>query len=123
MGRSTATAPPRLTALWYLAEDDGSFTLNTCEDNVHVENIRRAPRVAVLIDSPDAPFKSVHMNGVATVTDTAATPEEIGRLYERYLGGPDAATEYGRMLVSGGTRMSIRFDPQRTRSVDMAKLG
>ncbi len=114
---------PRVTALWYLAEEDGSITLDTYEDNVHVANIRRDPRVALLIDSSEAPYKSVHLNGEADIADDATTAEEIGRLFARYLGGREAATDYGRMLVGGGKRVTIRLTPQRTRTVDMAKLG
>ncbi len=113
----------RVTALWYRPEDDGTISLNTYEDNVHVRNIRRDPRVAVLVDSSDQPYRSVHFNGEARVAEEAAPAEEIGRLYERYLGGREASTAYGQQLVSGGKRVNIRFEPRRKRSIDFGKMG
>ncbi|MDQ3691534.1 MAG: pyridoxamine 5'-phosphate oxidase family protein [Chloroflexota bacterium] len=112
-----------MTALWYLAEDDGTITLNTYEDNVHVENIRRDGRVALLVDSSEQPYKSVHFNGQAEAADGAASAEEIARLYVRYLGDQAAATGYGAQLVSGGKRVNIRFTPEHRRSIDFGKLG
>lgn len=113
---------PRVTAMWYFPEADGSITLNTYEDNVHVRNLRRDPRTAVLVDSSEQPYRSVHFNGVAQVADQASEPEEIARLYERYLGGTEAGVAYGQQLVAGGTRVSIRFTPARRHSLDFGKL-
>jgi len=122
LGTINDDGSPRVTALWYLAEADGTITLNTYEDNVHVRNLRRAPRAALLIDCDDQPYRSVHFNGTVPVSDEAADAEEIGRLYERYLGGTDAATAYGRQLVAGGKRISIRLTPERRHSLDFGKL-
>ena len=125
LGTINGDGSPRVTALWYLPEGDGTISLNTYEDNVHVDNLRREPRAALLVDSCDQPYRSVHFNGEATIFDEAATADEIARLYERYLGGADAATAYGEQLVAGGKRVTIRFqpDPERRRSVDFGKLG
>jgi PPOX class probable F420-dependent enzyme len=123
LGTVNADDTPRVTALWYLPEDDGTITLNTYADNVHVRNIERDGRVAVLVDSSDQPYKSVHFNGQATVDAEPTSAEEIGRLFERYLGGHEAAIDYGRQLVSGGRRVNIRFTPERSRSIDFGKLG
>ncbi len=106
-----------------MAEEDGTISLNTYEDNVHVRNIRREPRGALLIDSSDQPYRSIHFNGEGTVLDEASTPDAIARLYERYLGGIDAATQYGEQLVAGGKRVTIRFRPDRQRTIDFGKLG
>ena len=122
LGTINEDGTPRVTALWYLAEADGSISLNTYEDNVHVRNLRRDPRAALLVDSSEQPYRSVHLNGTVQVSDEAADAEEIGRLYERYLGGTDAATGYGRQLVAGGKRISIRFTLERRHSIDFGKL-
>lgn len=123
LGTINADGSPRVTALWYLAEEVGTIALNTYEENVHVDNIRREPRTALLIDSSDQPYRSIHFNGKATVLDEAATPDEIARLYERYLGGPEAAAAYGEQLVVGGKRVNVRFRPDRQRTIDFGKLG
>lgn len=123
LGMINDDGSPRVTALWYLREPDGSILLNTYEDNVHVRNLRREPRVALLVDSSDQPYRSVHFNGEATVLDGAATADEIARLYERYLGGPEAATAYGEQLVATGKRVTIRFHPDGQHSIDFGKLG
>ncbi len=122
LGTINEDGSPRVTALWYLAEADGTISLNTYEDNVHVRNLRRDPRAALLVDSSEQPYRSVHFNGTVQVSDEAADAEEIGRLYDRYLGGTDAATGYGRQLVAGGKRISIRFTPERRHSIDFGKL-
>jgi PPOX class probable F420-dependent enzyme len=123
VGTINEDGTPRVTAFWYRREGDGSLTLNTYEDNVHVRNLKRDGRVALLIDSSDQPYKSVHVNGDAEVADEAATAEEIGRLYERYFGGREAAIEYGNQLVSAGKRVNIRVRPQRQHTVDFGKMG
>lgn len=123
VGTLNEDGSPRVTALWYLPEDDGTLTLNTYEDNVHVENIRRDGRVALLVDSSEQPYKSVHFNGHAKVADEAAPANEIARLYERYFDEAAAATGYAEQLVSGGKRVNIRFTPEHRRSIDFGKLG
>jgi PPOX class probable F420-dependent enzyme len=123
VGTVNADGTPRVTALWYLPEEDGRITFNTYEDNVHVENIKRDPRVALLVDSSDQPYKSVHYNGHAEVADEAASAEEIARLYQRYFSDGAAALRYGQQLVGAGKRVNIRFTPERHHSVDFGKLG
>ena len=123
LGTINEDGTPRVTALWYLPEQDGTISLNTYEDNVHVENIRRDPRVALLVDSSEQPYKSVHFNGRAEVANEAASAEEIARLYERYFEDRQAASRYGEQLVAGGKRVSIRFMPEHRRSIDFGKLG
>jgi PPOX class probable F420-dependent enzyme len=123
LGTLNEDGAPRLTALWYLREADGSITLNTYEDNVHVRNIKRDPRVALLIDSAEMPYRSVHFNGTAEVAEEAAPAEEIARLYEGYLGGREAALDYGQQLTSAGKRVNVRFTPDRKRTIDFGKLG
>ncbi len=49
-GHDNKDGSPRVTGLWYRPEDDGTISLNTYEDNAHVANIRREPRVSLLID-------------------------------------------------------------------------
>lgn len=122
LGTMNDDGSPRVTALWYCPEADGSLTLNTYEDNIHVRNLRRDPRAALLIDSSEQPYRSVHFDGIAQVADEASQPEEIARLYERYLGGGETALAYGRQLVAGGKRISIRFTPERRHSLDFGKL-
>ncbi|MFN2418843.1 MAG: TIGR03618 family F420-dependent PPOX class oxidoreductase [Candidatus Limnocylindria bacterium] len=122
LGTLNDDGSPRVTALWYLARADGTITLNTYEDNVHVENLRRDPRAALLVDSCEQPYRSVHFNGIAEVSEEAATAEEIARLYERYLGGAEAARAYGQQLIAGGKRVSIRFTAERQHSIDFGKL-
>lgn len=123
LGTLNDDGTPRLTALWYLPEQDGMIALNTYEDNVHVEHIRRDGRVALLVDLSEQPYKSVHYNSHAEVEDRAASAEEIARLYVRDFGYREAAFAYAQQLVSGGKRLSIRFTPERSRSIDFGKLG
>ncbi len=80
LGSINHDGSPRVTAMWYFPQTDGSITLNTYEDNVHVRNLRRDPRAALLIDSADQPYRSIHFNGIAQVADEASEPEEIARL-------------------------------------------
>lgn len=122
LGTVNDDGSPRVTAMWYFPEADGSVTLNTYEDNVHVRNLRRDSRAALLVDSAEQPYRSVHFGGTVQVADEATEPEEIARLCERYLGGTEAGVAYGRQLLSGGKRVSMRFTPERRRTVDFGKL-
>ncbi|MBA2570438.1 MAG: hypothetical protein H0V04_04570 [Chloroflexi bacterium] len=52
-----------------LAEVDGTNHAQPYEDNVRVRNIERDGRVAMLMDSSNQPYKSVHFSGEAEVAD------------------------------------------------------
>ncbi|HEX5480662.1 MAG TPA: pyridoxamine 5'-phosphate oxidase family protein [Dehalococcoidia bacterium] len=108
----------RITPIWFHAEPDGSFLLNTFEDSAPVKNLRRDPKASLLIDSRDWPYYAVHYWGTAEVEGPKDDAEGIAKMFTPYVGSPEGATDYAKTLISYGTRVYIRFRPDRAVSYD-----
>jgi PPOX class probable F420-dependent enzyme len=81
-----ANGAPQVTTMWFRREGD---TLRlVCEpDAAKARNIRRNPRVAVVVEDPADPYRYFQFRGPATVEDDrAAADEETRKLAYRYLG-------------------------------------
>jgi len=108
----------RISSLWYRAEPDGTFLINTFEDSAPVKNLRRNPRCSLLIDSRDWPYTGVHYWGTATVEGPNDDVAGIAAMFAPYVGSLEGATEYARTLIGYGTRVYIRFRPRRSATWD-----
>jgi len=117
-----ATASPsgdiRITPIWFSAEPDGSFLLNTFEDSAPVKNIRRNPKCSLLIDSRDWPYFAAHYWGRASIEGPEDDADGIAKMFTPYVGTPEGAKDYAKTLISYGTRVYIRFRPEREVSYD-----
>jgi PPOX class probable F420-dependent enzyme len=102
----------RMSPVWFGAQD-GTFVINTFEDSGLVKNLKRTPKCSLLIDSTQAPYIGVHYWGTATVGGPENDAAGIGRLFARYVGDVERATEYARKLIGWGTRVYVRFRPER----------
>ena len=83
LGRDGA---PQLTVMWFRRVDD-AFQM-VCEPTAaKARNIRRDPRVAVVIEHPADPYRYLQFRGHAELLDDAATgADETRELAWRYLG-------------------------------------
>ena len=118
LGTISKTGHPRVSPLWFRAEPDGSFLLNTFENSTPVKALRRDPRASLLIDSSDWPYYGIHYFGTATIEGPKDDVEGIADLFAPYVGSHEGAVEYAKTLISYGTRVYIRFKPERSVSWD-----
>jgi PPOX class probable F420-dependent enzyme len=77
---------PQVTTMWF--RRDGDTIRMVCEpDAAKARNLRRNPRVAVVVEHPDDPYRYYQFRGTATIEDDqAAADEETRVLAYRYLG-------------------------------------
>lgn len=80
---------PQLTQTW--VDTDGEHVvINTVEGYVKLKNMRRDPRVAVAVASPDDPYRYVQIRGHVVSETTEGGAEDIERLSQKYTGEPYA---------------------------------
>lgn len=108
---STITPSGRLsTQMMWVDADDDYILINTEVGRQKYRNIRRDPRVAVMIFDHANPYRYVEVRGrvVGTITGTEAR-EHIDRVSEKYTGGP-----YANPI--GSERVILQIEPERVRS-------
>lgn len=97
-------------------DTDGTHVLvNTEVGRQKYRNIRHDPRVAVMVFEAGNPYRYSEIRGrvVGTVTGSEAR-EHIDRLSQKYTGGP-----YANPI--GSERVILQVEPERVRSVDVAR--
>jgi len=118
LGTVSRDGSVRITPIWFGDQADGSILMNTFEDSATVRNLRRDANCSLLIDSRDYPYIGVHYWGTATVEGPEDDVEGIARLFAPYRGDVDTAREYAKTLIGWGTRVYVRFRPQRQTTWD-----
>jgi PPOX class probable F420-dependent enzyme len=107
----------RMSPVWF-GDEGGSLLMNTFDNSELVHNLRRNSRCSLMVDSPDWPYTGVHYWGTATVEGPEDDVEGIAKLFAPYRGGLDEAREYAKVLIGWGTRVYVRFTPQRKTTWD-----
>ncbi|WP_280274735.1 PPOX class F420-dependent oxidoreductase [Nocardia wallacei] len=115
---------PHLTAMWY-GLVGGEIWFETKAKSQKAVNIRRDPRVTVLVEAGDTydQLRGVSIEGRAEIVDDADALFRVGvSVWERYTG---PYSEEVRPMVEAmlNRRVAIRVVPERTRSWDHRKLG
>ncbi|WP_337191465.1 pyridoxamine 5'-phosphate oxidase family protein [Nocardioides flavescens] len=125
---SVATYGPRgqihLVAMWYSTLDGGVW-IETKAKSQKVVNLRRDPRMSLLVEAGHTydRLRGVALEGTGVVVED---PEVVWRvcvdLFERYQGPYDESL---RPLVEAmaANRVAVRLDVERTRSWDHRRLG
>jgi PPOX class probable F420-dependent enzyme len=102
---------PHVMPIWFVLDGD-DIVFTTGEDTVKAHNIRRDPRVSMVVDDQQPPYSFVHMRGEATISED---PDALLRLATeiggRYMGA-DRAQEFGRRNAGAG-ELLIRVTPTR----------
>ena len=119
-----ASGLPHLVAMWF-AVIDGDIWIETKARSQKAVNIRRDPRVTVLIEDGETydTLRGVSFEGTAEIVEDPEALWEVGvSVWERY-NGP--YTEEMKPLVEFmlHKRVAVRIDVTRTRSWDHRKLG
>ncbi|MFI1913230.1 pyridoxamine 5'-phosphate oxidase family protein [Nocardia sp. NPDC020380] len=120
----SATGRPHLTAMWY-GLVDGEIWFETKAKSQKAVNLRRDPRVTVMVETGDTydQLRGVSIEGRAEIVDDPDALFKVGiSVWERYTGpySEDAKPYVEAML---NKRVAIRIVPERTRSWDHRKLG
>ncbi|WP_019930067.1 pyridoxamine 5'-phosphate oxidase family protein [Nocardia sp. BMG111209] len=115
---------PHLTAMWY-GLVDGEIWLETKAKSQKAVNLRRDPRVTVLVEAGDSydRLRGVSIEGRAEIVDDPEALFRVGvSVWERYTA---PYTEEARPLVEAmlNKRVAVRLVAERTRSWDHRKLG
>jgi PPOX class probable F420-dependent enzyme len=108
VGRSGA---PHVMPVWFVL-DGAQLVLTTGAETVKGRNLRRDPRVAVVVDDETPPFAYVHIRGRASIS------EDLDELFRyateiggRYMGA-GRAEEFGRRNAVAG-ELLVRITPER----------
>ena len=80
---------PQSTPVWYMPEADTIWVIAD-QDSLKVRNLKRDPRVSIMIASDSSPYRYIVFRGEATLHDIE-TIELPTRMARRYLGGVGGA--------------------------------
>ncbi len=120
---------PHPMPMWFVADDDLTISMATFRGTQKIANLRRDPRVSLLVESGReyAQLRGVVLYGTAELSDdtdaiiatlVAASQKETGA------GEPEQLTSVNEsMRQSAAKRILIRVRPERIVSWDHSKLG
>ncbi len=119
-----AAGAPHLIAMWY-ALVDGEIWFETKAKSQKAVNLRRDPRITVMVESGDTydQLRGVSFEGHAEIVEDPDALFAVGvSVWERYTGpySEEARPFVEQMLHK---RVAIRVVPERVRSWDHRKLG
>jgi PPOX class probable F420-dependent enzyme len=120
---------PHPMPMWFGVDPDGTVRMTTFRASQKVKNIRRDPRVSLLVESGEeyAELKGVVIYGKAEIVDDLEVVKQTLVSVTTRFGAPlDAAAREGMLKVMEATaskRVCILIRPERIVSWDHAKLG
>jgi PPOX class probable F420-dependent enzyme len=119
-----ADGQPHLVAMWFVIID-GDICIETKAKSQKVVNLRRNPRVSVLVEDGATyeELRGVSIEGTAELSEDPGLLWQIGvNLWERYY-GPYSEDVKPLIEVMLNKRIAVRVKAERTRSWDHRKLG
>lgn len=109
---TTSSGQPHVMPVWFVLDGE-ELVFTTSSSSVKGRNLRRDPRIAVVVDDDVAPYAFVHIRGRAKISQEMDQllrfATEIGG---RYM-GPERAGEFGRRNAVPG-ELLVRVMPERT---------
>ena len=120
-----ADGTPHLVAMWF-ARHDGEIAFWTYAKSQKVVNLRRDPRLTVMVESGAKyeELKGVTIYGRARIISDLDEVFAFGdRIYERYWGPIDSDLIREGVRAMGRKRVLIVVEPEKTVSWDHSKLG
>jgi PPOX class probable F420-dependent enzyme len=106
-----ADGQPHVMPVWFVLDGD-QVVFTTGADSVKGRNLRRDPRIALLVDDEEPPYAFVHLRGRAKISEDR---DELRRfateIGSRYM-GKDRAEEFGRRNAVPG-EILVRVEPAR----------
>jgi len=121
-----ADGAPHLTTLFYALDDEGRIAFWTYASSQKIHNLRRDPRVSVLIEDGEDYFelRGVSIRGRARLIEEYDAIRALGaRVLERMSGGADLG-ELGDQLLDAQARkrVGVVVEPDRIASWDHRKM-
>ena len=119
-----ADGTPHLVTMWYLRDGD-DLCFWTYRKSQKVVNVRRDPRITVLVATGEAyeELRGVSINGTGIVIDDPDAVLAFGeKVYEKHWGPIDNDLVREGVRVMGAKRVVIRVSPVKTTSWDHSKL-
>lgn len=116
---------PHLVAMWYVLVD-GKIHFTTFGKSQKVINLRRDPKISVMLESGKgyAELKGLVIEGTGTIIeDTPFTAKVMGLVGQKYNGIPAPTETPEAALKVASKRVVIRIDPVDIYSWDHTKLG
>jgi PPOX class probable F420-dependent enzyme len=104
--------------IWFKYQNR-EILLGTQEITQKVKNIKRDPRVTVLVDTTEPRLKGVIMYGTAEIDHNGVIPTRIS-IFEKYM-DPDRAPRLADRLASTWQPVVVRIKPDRIISFDYSK--
>jgi PPOX class probable F420-dependent enzyme len=103
---------PHIQPVWFVLDDDGSVVFMTGAEKLTGRNLRRDPRVALIVDDEVPPFAYVRLDGSVELSEDL---DEMlvwsTRIAFRYM-GPELAESFGRRNAVPG-ELLVRLRPER----------
>ena len=100
---------PQQSVVW-LSRDGDDLLFSTTVDRRKEHNLRRDPRVNIMINPSDAPYTYAEVRGTAALT-TEGAPELINRLSRKYTGKDYA--EFNPASGEDAQRVVVRVTPRK----------
>ena len=104
-----ADGAPHVTVVWVDVDGD-EILLNGAEGRVWTANIRRDPRVALVVANPDNAYEYVEIRGRLRESTTDGADAHVDTLAKKYL-GKDAYP----FRAEGEVRVMFRIEPAMVR--------
>ncbi|MEL6310153.1 MAG: PPOX class F420-dependent oxidoreductase [Chloroflexota bacterium] len=110
---------PHTMPIWYEWRN-GEIVVSTQVIQRKVKNMQRDPRVTILIDTCEFPYKGAMIYGEATLEHEGAMHKRIS-IFERYFGTRERAEEYAQALADKWEPVLVRIKPTKIISFDYTK--
>ncbi|WP_457459366.1 PPOX class F420-dependent oxidoreductase [Streptomyces sp. TE5632] len=100
---------PQLTVTW-IKRDGDDLLISTTVGRRKEQNLRRDPRVTVMINPATAPYTYAEVRGTATIS-TDGGPELIEELSRKYTG--KAYADFNPASAADAPRVVVRVTPRK----------
>ncbi len=111
IGTVMKSGAPHVMPIWFVLDGE-DIVFTTGRDTVKGRNLRRDPRVSMVVDDQQPPYSFVHVRGEARISED---PDELLRfaieIGRRYMGA-ELAEEFGRRNAVPG-ELLVRVAPIR----------
>jgi PPOX class probable F420-dependent enzyme len=118
---------PAPVGMWFLVDPDGTVVMRTYAASQKAVNVRRDPRVALLVETGEhySELRGVRLSGVVELVEDPETVADIWTgLAVKYegLAAEHEAAFRGVALARAGKQVGLRLRPERVVSWDHRKL-
>lgn len=110
---------PHTMPIWYEWRD-GMIHVSTQANQRKVKNMARDPRVTVLVDTSDFPYRGVMIHGLAELDYDDAVDKRVS-IFERYIDGHENAVRAAQGLASKWQPVVAHIRPTKMISFDYTK--